>query len=458
MQRPKVKVKAKKIVPFFILFILYHLVFSLSVTLPVEVRETILPNGLKVLTLENHKAPVVTFQVWYRVGSRNEPVGKTGMSHLLEHMMFKGTKRYGPSELSKIIQKNGGNDNAFTSKDYSAYFENISSDRIDIPIDFESDRMINLLIDPKEFLLERDVVAEERRMRYEDDPQSTLYEELTASAFRAHPYRWPVIGWMADIQSITRDDLYNYYRTYYAPNNATIILAGDIDTNRILKKIGDSFGDIPRAPSPPDYSFIEPPQLGERRVIVKKEAQLPYIAIAYHVPNLKDPEGYPLEVLSVILSGGKSSRLYEALVYKKQIALYAGGDYDGLSKDPHLFYLYASIAPGKKVEDVESALYEEIERLKKEPVTDRELEKAKNQIEASFIMSQDSIFYQGMLLGEYEIMGDWRLKDRYLDGIKKVTKDDIQRVARRYLTEDNRTVGILIPLPQNRTSYEPGSE
>lgn len=412
-----------------------------------EVRETILSNGLKVLTLENHKAPVVTFQVWYKVGSRNEPVGKTGMSHILEHMMFKGTKKYGPSELSKIIQKNGGNDNASTSMDYTNYFENIASDRIDISLDLESDRMSNLLIDPREFLLERDVVAEERRMRYEDDPQNTMYEELMAAAFRAHPYRWPVIGWMADIQSIKRDDLYNYYRTYYTPNNATIIVVGDFDTDKLLQKIESYFGIIPKGPSLPEYNFIEPPQIGERRVTVKKEAQLPYIAIAYHTPNLKDPDAYPLEVLSVILSGGKSSRLYESLVYKKQIALYSGGDYEGLSKDPHLFYLYASVAPGKKVEEVESALYEEIERLKNEPVTDRELEKAKNQIEASFIMGQDSIFYQGMLLGRYEIMGDWRLKDRYLDGIRKVTKEDIQRVAKKYFTEDNRTVGILIPLP-----------
>jgi zinc protease len=411
-----------------------------------DVKETILPNGLKVLTLENHKAPVVTFQVWYKVGSRNDPVGKTGISHLLEHMMFKGTKKYGPQEFSKIIQKNGGNDNAFTSKDYSTYFQNISSDRIDILLELESDRMVNLLIYHREVLSERDVVAEERRMRYEDDPQSTIYEELMATAFKAHPYRWPVIGWMADIQSINRDDLYNHYRTYYVPNNATIVVVGDFDTDKLLKKIESSFGTIPKGLQPPEYNFIEPPQKGERRVVVKKEAQLPYIAIAYHVPNFKESDSYPLEVLSVILSGGKSSRLYENIVYKKQIALYAGGEYEGLSKDPSLFYLYASVAPGKKVEEVESSLYEEIERLKNELVTDREIEKAKNQLNASFIMGQDSNFYQGMLLGRYEVMSDWRLKDQYLEGIRKVTKEDIQRVAKKYLIDDNRTVGILIPL------------
>ena len=437
---------AKKIISLLILFTVHCSLFTLFATAS-EVKETILPNGLKVLTLENHKAPVVTFQIWYKVGSRNEPVGKTGVSHLLEHMMFKGTKKYGPQQFSKTVQKNGGNDNAFTSKDYTAYFQNFASDRIDISLELESDRMVNLLVEPKEVLSEKNVVAEERRMRYEDDPQSAVHEELMAAAFKAHPYRWPVIGWMADIQSINRDDLYNYYRTYYAPNNATIVVVGDFDTDKLLKKIGGSFGTIPKGPAPLEHSLIEPSQRGERRVVVKKEAQLPYIAMAYHVPNFKDPDSYPLEVLSVILSGGKSSRLYQSLVYKKQIALYAGGDYEGISKDPHLFYFYASVATGKKVEEVESALYEEIEKLKNEPVTDREIEKAKNQLEASFVMSQDSVFYQGMLLGKYETVGDWRLKDKYLEGIRKVTKNDLQRVVKKYFTEDNRTVGILIPLP-----------
>lgn len=435
-----------KILNIYFLFLFFYFLFLISASSS-EVKETILPNGLKVLTLEDHKAPVATFQVWYKVGSKNEPVGKTGISHILEHMMFKGTKKYGPSELSKIVQKNGGNDNASTSMDYTNYFENIASDRIDLCLDLESDRMINLLLDPNEFLSERDVVAEERRMRYEDDPQSTMYEELMAAAFKSHPYRWPVIGWMSDIKSITRDDLYNYYRTYYTPNNAAIIAVGDFDTEKLLKKIEATFGSISERPIPHEHNFIEPAQMGEKRVIIKKEAQLPYIAIAYHAPNLKDPDSYPLEVLSLILSGGKSSRLYENLVYKKQMVLYAGGDYAGLHKDPHLFLLYASVAPQKKIEEVEAALYEEIEKLKNEPVTDRELEKAKNQTESSFIMAQDSIFYQGMLLGQYEILGDWRLKDHYLEGIRRVTKEDIQRVAKKYFTEDNRTVGILIPLP-----------
>lgn len=438
---------AKKIILIIILFTVHCSLLTLP-AIAQEVKETILPNGLKVLTLENHKAPVITFQIWYKVGSRNEPVGRTGMSHLLEHMMFKGTKRYGPQQFSKIVQKNGGNDNAFTSKDYTAYFQNFASDRIEISLELESDRMINLLLDPKEVLSERNVVAEERRMRYEDDPQSAMYEELMAAAFKIHPYRWPIIGWMSDIQSINRDDLYNHYRTYYVPNNATIVVVGNFDTDKLLKKIESIFGSIPKGTPPSEHNLIEPPQKGERRVTVKKEAQLPYIAMAYHVPNFKDPDSYPLEVLSVILSGGKSSRLYETLVYKKQIALYAGGDYEGLYRDPNLFYFYASVAPGKKVEEVESAFYEEIEKLKNEPVTDRELEKAKNQLESSFVMGQDSVFYQGMLLGRYETTGDWRFKDKYLEEIRKVTKEDIQRVARTYLIEDNRTVGILIPLLQ----------
>jgi zinc protease len=413
-----------------------------------KVTEKILPNGLKVLLKEEHKAPVVTFQIWYKVGSRNETLGKTGKSHVLEHMMFKGAKKYGPKQFSQTVMRNGGNDNAFTGKDYTAYFENFAADRIGISLDLESDRMQNLLLDPKEFLSERDVVREERRMRYEDDPTSTMVEQMMATAFLSHPYQWPVIGWMADLGNLTRDDLYNHYKTYYAPNNATIVAVGDFDTKKLLPEIEKYFGSIPRGPGVPAVGAVELKQLGERRIIVKKEAELPAVFSGYHTPDLKHPDSYALEVLQGILSSGKSSRLYKSLVYEKQIALYAGGEYDSISNDPNLFYVYAGVMPGKTTDEVEKALYAEIDRFKTTPVADEELQKAKNQIEAGFIMGQDSVFFQAMQLGQYETVANWKLLEKYLDGIRAVTKDDIQRVAKEYFSEDNRTVGILVPVKE----------
>jgi len=411
-----------------------------------KVIEKVLPNGLKVLLKEEHKAPVVTFQIWYKVGSRNERLGKTGLSHMLEHMMFKGTKKYGPKTFSQTIQRNGGNDNAFTSKNYTAYFENFAADRIAISLELESDRMRNLLLDPKEFLSERDVVKEERRMRYEDDPVNTMVEQMTSVAFSAHPYQWPVIGWMADLNSMTRDDLYKHYRTYYAPNNATIVVAGDFDAATLFPQIEKFFGAIPLGPATPKVGAVEPMHLGERRVIVKREAELPAVFAGYNVPTLQHADSSALEVLQGVLSSGKSSRLYRSLVYEKQLALYAGGDYDNVSADPNLFYVYAGVMPGKTSEEAEKALYLEIDRLKKEPVPDEELQKAKNQIEASFIMGQDSIFNQAMLLGQFETVANWKLLEKYVDTIRAVNKEDVMRVAKKYFNEDNRTVGILVPV------------
>jgi len=411
-----------------------------------KVTERVLPNGLKVLLREEHKSPVVTFQIWYKVGSRNERLGRTGISHLLEHMMFKGAKKYGPKQFSQTVQRNGGNDNAFTGKDYTAYFENFAADRLEIAMDLESDRMQNLLLDDKEFLSERDVVKEERRMRTEDDPSSAMSEQMMATAFSAHPYQWPVIGWMADIGNITRDDLEKHYRTYYAPNNAAIVVAGDFDSTKVLALVEKYFGRVPRGTEVPKVGAVEPAQMGEKRVIVKREAELPVVYAGYKAPNLANKDSFALNVLQGILSAGKSSRLYRALVYEKQIALYAGGEYNDVSADPNLFTLYAGVMPGKSVDEVEKALYAEIERFKTEPVTDEELQKAKNQAEASFIMSQDSVFYQAMLLGQFETVASWKYLETYLDNIRAVTKEDVRRVARQYFGEDNRTVGILLPV------------
>ena len=416
-----------------------------------EVQEYTLKNGLRVLIVEEHKAPVATFQIWYRVGSRDEPSGKSGLSHLLEHMMFKGTSRYGPAVLSKIVQKNGGSDNAYTTKDYTVYFELFASDRITLAIDLEADRMQNLLLEQKEVIAERNVVKEERRLRYEDDPQNSLFEEVVAAAFKVHPYQRPVIGWMSDLQSIERDDLLHYYRTYYASQNAVIAVVGDVNGKDMIERIRSAFEDSTSDPPVRKISYFEPEQRGERRLFLKKEAELPFIITAYHVPSFPHEDSYALDVLHLLLSSGKSSRLYQSLVYEKKVALSASADFNGFNRDPYLFFFFATASPGKHINDVEYALNEEIEKLKKLPPSEREIQKAKNQIESSFVMGQDSIYVQAMQYGMFEMLGDWRLMDKYLEGIRNVTPAAVAGVAQKYLREENRTVGILIPTKQEKS-------
>jgi zinc protease len=412
-----------------------------------QVFETVLPNGFKVILLENHKAPLITFQVWYRVGSRNEEWGRTGLSHMLEHMMFKGTKKIGPEQFSRIIQENGGNDNAFTSRDYTAYFENLSADRVQVSLNLESDRMQNLMLREEDFRTERMVVMEERRMRTEDNPQAYLMEQLEATAFQISPYHWPIIGWKEDIARFTLEDLTKYYCTYYNPVNAILVVAGDFQKKDLLHGIEQAFGPIPKGTAPNQEKDVEPRQVGERRIAVKKEAQLPFLVMSYHVPNLRHPDSYALEVTAAILSSGKSSRFYQSLVREKRLVLDADAEHSLLSRDPGLFYLSAQPLPGKEVGEVERALDLEVERLQKELVGEHELAKAKNQLEASFIYGQDSLFFQAMLLAQHEIAYQWEAIDDYIPSIRKVTAEDIQRVTRQYLTSDNRTTGILIPLP-----------
>lgn len=429
-----------------VLLFLAIVVFPLPVS--ADVKEYKLDNGLKVLIMEDHKAPLAVFQIWYNVGSRNEPAGKSGISHLLEHMMFKGTPKYGSKQFSKIIQKNGGIDNAFTTKNYTMYFQMIASDRIGISIELEADRMQNLFLDPKEVAAEKNVVMEERRMRYEDDPQNSLYEDVVAAAFKSHPYRWPVIGWMSDIMSIERKNLYNYYKSYYSPDNAVIVVAGDVKSNEIFLKIKKAFGKIKPHSGRATTNTKEEIQKGERRIFLKREAELPYLIAVYHTPNFLSDDSYALEILGAVLSDGKSSRLYRSLVYEKKLALSAGADYSGIYKDSFLFTVAATAAIGKDIKEVENALYEEIEKIKTSPPSEKEVQRAKNQIESYFIMGQDSIYFQAQITGLFEIMGSWKLKDYYLDSIRKVAPEDITRVAKKYLTEDNRTVGILIPTKQ----------
>ena len=431
------------------LFILLVLLFHVH-AYALDVAEYTLKNGLKVLILEDHKAPTATFQIWYRVGSRDENIGKTGLSHLLEHMMFKGTEKHGPKTFSRAIQRAGGTDNAFTSKEYTGYFELLASDRIGLPIELEADRMRNLILAKDAVLSERDVVMEERRLRYEDDPQSMVYEEVIATAFQNHSYRWPVIGWMSDLKDLKPGDLMNHYQTYYAPNNAVIIVVGDVQKADIVSKITAAFGDIPEGPEIQRPKIEEGPQRGEKRLFVKKEAELPFIVSAYKVPDIKHEDGFALDVLGSILSDGKSSRLYQKLVYQQQIALSAWAGYEGLYKDPFLFLTGATAASGKNIEEVEKAINDEIEKIKKAPPSEIEVQKAKNQIEASFIMGQDSIYMQAKMIGTFEMIGGWRLWEKYLEGIRKVSPEDVRHVAEKYLVSDARTTGILMPLKADR--------
>lgn len=422
-----------------------------------EVREFMLANGMKGLLVEVSKAPVVTVQIWYKVGSRNEIMGRAGLSHMLEHMMFKGTPRHPKGVFSRTIRKNGGNDNAFTSQDYTAYFENLAADRVTLALELEADRMQGLLLDEKEFQLEREVVKEERRLRTEDDPQAFLVESLFAQAFIMHPYHWPIIGWFPDLNAMTVQDLRRHYHTYYAPNNATLVIVGDIKADELLPTIKRLFESIPKGPTPPQPAVTEPEQRGERRIILKREAQVPFVMAGYRVPTYTSADSYALTVLESILSQGKSSRLYRSLVYEQRLALAVGAEYSLIQADPELFYCFAVVQPGRKAEEVEQAIYREIERLKAEPPSEQELQRAKNQVEASYVFGQDSNFRQAMLLGQAETVGaGWRHVEQFVERIRGVTAEDVQRVAQHYLIEDARTVGILVPTPAPRQSASSG--
>ena len=419
-----------------------------------RVQEHKLENGLTVLLLPESRAPIISVQIWYRVGSRNEVLGKTGLSHLTEHLMFRGTEKYGPKLFSRLIQQAGANNNAFTSKDYTAYFETGPRTKLKLFLELEADRMRNLKVSEELFLTERKVVVEERRLRTDDDPVNSLYEETVSTAFKAHPYQWPIVGWMHDLETVSLQDAKSYYDRYYQPNNATLVLVGDFDPPEALAEIKNTFGKIPQGSEPPLFRPLEPPQQGERRTELTREAQLPAIFLAYHTPNLEQADAFPLEVLSLILSQGRSSRLHQRLVYEAKLALDAGAEYDFATASPSLLVFYAQPLPGKAMNLVEQAMEVEIEKIKTQPVTDKELAKAKNQTEAAFIMSQDSLFYRGMLLGRYQTISSWEKLKGIVPGIRAVTAQDVRRVAQKYLVKANRTVGILNPLKPTRPTTE----
>lgn len=410
----------------------------------VEVKQHTLKNGMKILIHEDNDVPNVAMYLFYRIGSRNERPGTTGIAHFFEHMMFNGAKKYGPKQFDIEMEKAGGRNNAYTSNDVTVYTDFFPTSALELMFDMEADRIQNLSLEEKIVESERGVVYNERRQAVDNNPFGVLYEQLGAAAFIAHPYQWPVIGWASDIESWTRDDLVHYYRMGYAPNNCTVVIAGAVKEEQILALAKKYFEPIPSQAPPPPVTTKEPVQNGERRVVVYKEAQLPLQMVGWHVPETKHADSTPLEVLGTLLSQGRSSRLYQRLV-DGQLALQArcGGD---RSFDPSLFTCLVAPRSGVAPETSEKALFEEIEKLRTQPVDDRELRKAKNQLLADYFRELKTIANKANFIGNFEtFQGDWREVNRYAAGIEAVTAEDVKRVAEKYLTARNRTVATLIP-------------
>ena len=417
-----------------------------------KVHEHVFGNGLKVLGKEDHRAPVVVSQVWYKVGSSYEPGGITGLSHMLEHMMFKGTKLYPAGEFSRIIAENGGSENAFTGSDYTAYFQTMEKSRLEISFKLEADRMRNLDLKAEELKKELQVVTEERRMRTDDQPRSKTQEQFNAAAFANSPYKNPVIGWPNDIANYQVEDLQDWYQQWYAPNNATLVVVGDVDAEQVVKLAEQYFAGLQPSVIKPIKPQEEIEQKGVKRITVKAPAKLPYLLMGYKVPSLKTSpsewEAYALEVLAGILDGGSSARLPSHLIRGKEIAVSAGAGYDMTSRMSELFTLDATPAEGHTVYDMEYALQEEILQIKSELISPEELQRIKAQVLAKEVYQKDSNFYQAMALGMLETVGlGWQRADEYVGKINQVTAEQVQEVARKYLIEDHLTIAYLDPQP-----------
>jgi zinc protease len=430
-----------------------------------EVREHILENGLKVLVKEDHRAPVVVSQVWYKVGSSYEHRGITGISHVLEHMMFKGTEKHPAGEFSEIISANGGEQNAFTGRDYTAYFQTLAKDRLEIAFELEADRMRNLTLPEDEFLKEVEVVKEERRLRTEDKPESLTFEEFNAVAYRSSPYRQPVIGWMSDLDGLTAADLKDWYRRWYAPDNATLVVVGDVDPDAVVRLAEKHFGPLKPERVNPPRAAVEGPQRGIARLQVRVPARQPYLLMGYKttaVGHADEPwEPYALEMLASILDGGASARIARDLIRGEQVAASAGADYSAFTRLPGMLLMDGTPAEGRTTKELENALRGEVQRLRDELVSEDELQRVRNQLVASKVYERDSVFYQAMQLGVLETVGlDWRLLDEYVDRVSAVTAEQVRTVARKYLIDDNLTVGVLDPLPEKEARFavtpEPG--
>jgi zinc protease len=428
-----------------------------------KVSEQTLGNGLKVLVKEDHRSPVVVSQVWYKVGSSYEPAGITGISHMLEHMMFKGTDKHKAGEFSRIVAENGGEENAFTGTDYTAYFQTMEASRLAVSFELEADRMRYLHLLPDELKKELQVVTEERRMRTDDNPQAKMQEHFNAMAYTNSPYRNPVIGWPSDIENYTVEDLQAWYQRWYAPNNATLVVVGDVDSKAVFALAEKHFGPLKAG----DVKALKPQadveQLGVRKMTVKVPAKLPYLIMGYKVQVLKtaehESEAYALEVLAGVLDGGGSARLEANLVRGKQIAVSIGANYGLTSRLPELFTLEATPAEGKTVWQLESALKDEITKLQLNLVDEEELQRIKAQVLAKAVYERDSNFYQAMQLGLLETVGlSWKAVDEYVTKVNQVTAEQVREVANKYLIEDKLSVAYLDPLPITGKITETKSE
>ena len=417
-----------------------------------DVHEFKMANGMKVLVKEDHRAPVVVSQIWYKVGASYEHSGITGVSHVLEHMMFKGTKKHPNGEFSRIIAENGGRENAFTGRDYTAYFQQLEKSRLKVSFEMEADRMRNLTLPENEFKKELAVVMEERRLRTEDKATSLTSEQFYATAFTNNPYHQPIIGWMDDLKNMQVEDLKSWYEKFYAPNNATLVVVGDVDAADVFKLAKKYFANL----KPSDIASTKPrldaEQKGERRITVKAPARLPYMIMGYKVPSYKtakeDWEPYALDVLAFVLSGGSSSRFSKSLIRKQQIAVNADTGYGIFSRLDELFLIDATPAKGYSVTQLENAIHKELDKVKNELVSEKELERIKAQAIAEKVYEKDSVFYQAMQIGMLETVGlNWALNEEYTNRIRQVTAEQIQKVAKKYLVKDTLTVAVLDPQP-----------
>ncbi|MBA3581144.1 MAG: insulinase family protein [Gammaproteobacteria bacterium] len=409
-----------------------------------------LDNGMRILVLPDHRAPVVVSQVWYRVGSSYEHNGVTGISHMLEHMMFKGTKKLKPGEFSEIIAFNGGEENAFTGTDYTAYFQTIAADRLELCLRLEAERMRNLKLDETELKKELQVVKEERRMRTEDNPQALTFEQFQATAFVNSPYHHPIIGWMDDITNYKVNDAREWYDRWYAPNNAILVVVGDVQPAAVYALAKKYFGKLKPSLLVPPKTQIEIPQLGERRIKVHAPAEVPYVVLGYPVPVLKTAKEawqvYALDVLAGVLDGGDSARLSRELIRGQQIAAQVSVSYDMYDRLNSSFVLSAVPNDNKKVADIETALRQQLNKLKTHKISAEELARVKAQVLASEVYQRDSMFYQGMRLGLLEAVGlGWQRADEYVAGIKAVTAEQVQSVAKEYFVDQHVTVAELVP-------------
>lgn len=410
------------------------------------VQELRLDNGLALLSQEIHHAPIISFYVWYRVGARNEVPGMTGISHWVEHMQFKGTPSLKKGEIDRLVDRNGGVKNAFTSQDYTAYFETLPSDKVDLALRIEADRMVNSLFDAQETESERTVIISEREGA-ENSPWFWLQEESLAAAFKAHPYGLPLVGWKSDLRQITRDELYGYYRSWYCPNNAVAVAVGDFATDDLRRRVERAFGAIPARQLPEaQVRSQEPPQEGERRVLVRRPGAVPLLLVCYHVPDGSHPDNFSVRVAAAVLGAGRTSRLYRALVVGGLASSASAGA--GMSRDPHLLSASVTLKPGVERERVEEVTLAEVERLAQEEVSAEELTKVKRQLRSGYLFGIEGVSSRAHMLGHYEVVHTYRAFERYLDDLAEVTPADVLRVAAAALKPDNRTVGWFVPTTQ----------